>query len=181
MNSVNSSVAQSQPKNAHTPRSQQSLQSPCRKMDVQTAAAVAMCTLAYYNYVKCLTAERQKDKQKENTILINDEDGDEDEQRETERDFTGKIIKKKQKKGRCWMIPLHRDRTRHTMEQQFRELMGQSGGFENFVRMSMADFCLLLSEIEPMISKQDTRFREAIPAKIRLAITLRYLATDAEQ
>lgn len=43
--------------------------------------------------------------------------------------------------------------------------------------MTYADFELLLSKISPMISKQDTDFREAIPAKYRLAITLRFLAS----
>ena len=31
--------------------------------------------------------------------------------------------------------------------------------------------------VEPKIEKQNTRFREAIPAEVKLAITLRYLAT----
>lgn len=64
------------------------------------------------------------------------------------------------------------------MEQQFFELIQEpSGEFENFQRMSLDDFNLLLSKVEPLISKQDTHLREAIPAKIRLAITLRFLAT----
>lgn len=42
--------------------------------------------------------------------------------------------------------------------------------------MSLADFEFLLAKIEPMIKKQ-TRLRIPIPPKIRLAITLRYLAT----
>lgn len=52
-----------------------------------------------------------------------------------------------------------------------------SGLFENFCRMSLEDFELLLRKIEPHISKKDTKFRRAIPAKERLAITLRFLAT----
>lgn len=52
-----------------------------------------------------------------------------------------------------------------------------SGEFDNFCRMSSGDFELLLQMIAPTISKENTTFREAIPAKIRLAVTLRYLAT----
>ncbi|XP_015377875.1 PREDICTED: uncharacterized protein LOC107172114 [Diuraphis noxia] len=49
--------------------------------------------------------------------------------------------------------------------------------FRNFTRMSQANFYSILKIIEPEIVKQNTRFREAVPAKIKLLITLRYLAT----
>lgn len=51
------------------------------------------------------------------------------------------------------------------------------GRFHNFCRMSFTDFEYLLDKISPLISKQDTDFREAIPAKYRLAITLRFIAS----
>ncbi|RVE45299.1 hypothetical protein evm_010071 [Chilo suppressalis] len=43
--------------------------------------------------------------------------------------------------------------------------------------MSQTDFDNLLNKVLPAIAKQDTQLRKAIPARIRLAITLRYLAT----
>ncbi|KAL7637993.1 UNVERIFIED_CONTAM: hypothetical protein RMT77_011606 [Armadillidium vulgare] len=43
--------------------------------------------------------------------------------------------------------------------------------------MSSNDFEYLLQKISPYIAKKDTRWRKAIPAKERLAITLRFLAT----
>lgn len=43
--------------------------------------------------------------------------------------------------------------------------------------MSSSDFEYILDKISPIISKNDTQFREAVPAKTRLAITLRFLAT----
>lgn len=49
--------------------------------------------------------------------------------------------------------------------------------FENFSRMSDNDFEYLLNRISGRISRKDTNFRKAIPAKERLAVTLRYLAT----
>jgi len=50
--------------------------------------------------------------------------------------------------------------------------------FKNFTRMSRSNFYSILQIIEPKIEKQNTRFRESVPAKIRLLITLRYLATE---
>ncbi|XP_050670649.1 putative nuclease HARBI1 [Leptidea sinapis] len=65
-----------------------------------------------------------------------------------------------------------------TMNQQLAELLAEpSGEFDNFVRMSCTDFQYLLQKISPMVSKQDTTWREAVPTKIRLALTLRFLAT----
>lgn len=52
-----------------------------------------------------------------------------------------------------------------------------SGKFENFCRMSATDFEFLLGQVGPLIQKQDTNMRLAIPAKERLAVTLRFLAT----
>lgn len=49
--------------------------------------------------------------------------------------------------------------------------------FDNFSRMSTQDFEWLLNSIGPEISKQNTNYRDAIPGKERLAVTLRFLAT----
>ena len=49
--------------------------------------------------------------------------------------------------------------------------------FKNFTRMSKTYFYKLLGIVEPMITKQNTHFRESVPAEMKLAITLRYLAT----
>ncbi|CAF4945829.1 unnamed protein product [Pieris macdunnoughi] len=77
------------------------------------------------------------------------------------------------------MIKIHRNRTRQFIEEKFNELLYESSGeFHNFCRMSFTDFEYLLDKISPLISKQqDTDFREAIPAKYRLAITLRFIAS----
>jgi len=49
--------------------------------------------------------------------------------------------------------------------------------FKNWMRMDKRGFDVLLEKVGPLIYKQDTKFRECIPAKDRLAMTLRYLAT----
>jgi len=56
-------------------------------------------------------------------------------------------------------------------------LFEPSGEFENFLRMPSSDFSYILDQISPVISKKHTQLREPIPAKTRLAITLRFLAT----
>ncbi|XP_041982596.1 uncharacterized protein LOC121735745 [Aricia agestis] len=43
--------------------------------------------------------------------------------------------------------------------------------------MSREDFEDLLSKVNPFIMKKDIQLREAVPAKIRLALTLRFLAS----
>ncbi|KAJ8910310.1 hypothetical protein NQ315_012231 [Exocentrus adspersus] len=64
------------------------------------------------------------------------------------------------------------------MENMFTELLHEPcGEFENFCRMSSTDFQYLLTRVSPFIFKNDTQLREAIPVKVRLAITLRFLAT----
>jgi hypothetical protein len=50
-------------------------------------------------------------------------------------------------------------------------------GFRNFTRMTPSDFEELLEKVGGKISKCDTRFRETIPASIRLVVTLRFLAS----
>ncbi|KOB73024.1 Uncharacterized protein OBRU01_11434, partial [Operophtera brumata] len=58
-----------------------------------------------------------------------------------------------------------------TMDQQLHELVAEpSKEFKKFTRMSSVDF-------EYLLNKQNTQLREAIPARTRLAVTLRYLAT----
>lgn len=65
-----------------------------------------------------------------------------------------------------------------TMDQQLHELVAEpSKEFKKFTRMSSVDFEYLLNKVSTQISKQNTQLREAIPARIRLAVTLRYLAT----
>lgn len=65
-----------------------------------------------------------------------------------------------------------------SMHTQLGELVAEeSGEFKKFTRISNTDFEILLNKISPLITKQDTQLRMAIPARIRLAITLRYLAT----
>ncbi|CAH1969416.1 unnamed protein product [Acanthoscelides obtectus] len=92
--------------------------------------------------------------------------------------YRSRVIKKKWKRRRWWMLAIHRNRTKNSMENQLAELYAEPAGeFDNFVRMSCSDFEYLLQKTSPMIAKNDTDRRDAIPVKVRLAVTLRYLAT----
>ena len=49
--------------------------------------------------------------------------------------------------------------------------------FKNFLRVDPDIFTELQRRVGPRIEKQDTYFRKAIPSGLKLAVTLRYLAT----
>lgn len=64
------------------------------------------------------------------------------------------------------------------MENQLSELVYEpSCEFHKFTRMSQEDFEDLLSKVSPFITKKNTQLRHAVPAKTRLALTLRFLAS----
>ena len=50
--------------------------------------------------------------------------------------------------------------------------------YQNWMRVNRAQFNRILDMIHHSISKMDTRLRKAVTPQERLAITLRYLATD---
>lgn len=52
--------------------------------------------------------------------------------------------------------------------------------FLNFLRMSPGVFDELVEKVTPYIKRENTTFRKAISPGMRLAITLRYLATGNE-
>lgn len=88
------------------------------------------------------------------------------------------LLKKKRKK-RWWTTSLYRNRltTRGPLFLNNMAEEEENGHFRNFTRMSTTDFNFLLDSIRDEISRNDTKFRRAITAQERLAITLRYLAT----
>ena len=75
---------------------------------------------------------------------------------------------------RVWMLP----RTDHwysLVQTKFSD----KEWYKNF-RVSKETFHYILSEIATTISHQDTKFRKAVPAAKRLAITLYYMGSTAE-
>lgn len=87
-------------------------------------------------------------------------------------------LAKKKKKRRYWMTRLHHDRLLSRGPSFIQSLSKEEDGhFQNFVRMSSSDFSFILESIREKISRADTKFRRAVTAEERLAVTLRFLAT----
>nr|CAI5852087.1 unnamed protein product [Callosobruchus analis] len=86
---------------------------------------------------------------------------------------------KKKKKRRWWTQSFYKSRSRYNCTNMIVDLLKEpSGKFHNFSRIRYEDFELLLNKIGPQIQKKDTHLRLSIPAKERLAVTLRYLASS---
>jgi hypothetical protein len=92
------------------------------------------------------------------------------------------------RRRRFWVRPSLHSRQRYTGRDLLRDLNCDdcglsicerrlSGSFKNFTRISSSDFEFLLNNIGRTINKQDTNYRESIPATERLALNLSFLAT----
>ena len=71
---------------------------------------------------------------------------------------------------------------RRSLHGQYEQLMKELhtddvSAFTNFMRMAPQAFHELLTRIAPRITKQDTNYRKALEPGLKLAITLRFLAT----
>ena len=87
--------------------------------------------------------------------------------------------KKKKKKRSCWIKPWLMKRP---YMGQYRLLMEElhlkdEKAFRNFTRMDPDMFFFLLDRLELRIRRKHTNWRECIEASVRLALTLRFLAT----
>lgn len=82
--------------------------------------------------------------------------------------------RKKRTKRKFWIRGYYNNRSNVIMRElrEDKDIL-----FKNFTRMSEKNFDRLLKLVTPIITKQSTQLREAIPSEIKLAITLRFLAT----
>ncbi|XP_069815807.1 uncharacterized protein [Dendropsophus ebraccatus] len=77
-----------------------------------------------------------------------------------------------------WVHPINMLREKHGhIGQLYEELRQYPEKFYNFTRMPMEAFDKLVDILGPYIQRQNTRMKQAITAKDRLLITLRFLAT----
>ena len=87
------------------------------------------------------------------------------------------VIASTKRKRRWWKKAFLRSGEHYGDHLMSQLLLNDGGSFINFVRMTKSDFEELLNLVAPKIAKKDTNYRAAIPPNIRLAVTLRYLAT----
>ncbi|CAG7831719.1 unnamed protein product [Allacma fusca] len=74
-----------------------------------------------------------------------------------------------------WVHPIIKKRGEHVkLDRMYRDFPTK---FFEYTRMSPPIFAKLLRLVDPYVRKKDTPYRDAIPPRIRLYVTLRYLAT----
>nr|CAI5839354.1 unnamed protein product [Callosobruchus analis] len=83
--------------------------------------------------------------------------------------------KKQRKTKRWWKRTLLRNGPRLSLLKKIDA--DDTTLFQNFTRMSHTDFENLLELVTPHIQRQDTNYHDSISPRMRLAITLRFLAT----
>jgi hypothetical protein len=90
------------------------------------------------------------------------------------------LEKNNRRQRRWWQTQLFTRRSKFGRNSLLNDLRTQeiNGQFQNFMRMSSSYFDLLINLIGPKIVKTETILREPIWVKDRLAVTLRFLATD---
>ena len=74
-----------------------------------------------------------------------------------------------------WLLRRHEFGVYETLLQELKR--EDVPAFRNFLKMDGATFDGLLTRLEERLTKQDTFYRKALPPGLKLAITLRFLAT----
>ncbi|GFG28311.1 hypothetical protein Cfor_11326 [Coptotermes formosanus] len=93
--------------------------------------------------------------------------------------YVALAIKRRKVKRKCWVKDWIKRRyqlgayTQLIMELQLEDAQQ----FRNFTRMSAVEVQSLVNLLGPVIGKQDTAMRQAIPLEERMIVTLRFLAT----
>ncbi|XP_065356336.1 uncharacterized protein LOC135950730 [Calliphora vicina] len=79
---------------------------------------------------------------------------------------------------RYWVKPFLQNREIHSLESHLlKDILWDSKDYKNFCRLNVESFEVLLGQVHHKIKKQNTVMRTSISSRIRLAITLRFLAT----
>ena len=91
--------------------------------------------------------------------------------------FSDKLKRKRKREKwvQTWIAQRPISGAYHALVQELQASDAKS--FQNFLRMDMSSFNILMQKVGPSISKQNTTMRDSISAEERLAVTLRYLAT----
>lgn len=87
--------------------------------------------------------------------------------------------KKKNQRRRIWMKDWFHKRDHYSHVVLLKQIcLTDASDFTNYFRMSEDRYYYLLRLVEPFLMRQDTHMRKSLPVNERLALTLRYLATD---
>ena len=88
-------------------------------------------------------------------------------------------MKKPRKRRSCWVWPyLQRRVEQGVYDNLMKELAEETPHlFRQYQRVDKAMFTEIVEALKPIIIKKHTYWREPIPPEIRVALTLRYLAT----
>ena len=92
------------------------------------------------------------------------------------------LNRKKKRERRFWVRKIFQRRSElGDFATLFQELKDDREQFFRYTRMSLDRFNHHLILVKDKITKQDTKFRKSISAEERLAMTLRFLASDDNQ
>jgi len=88
-------------------------------------------------------------------------------------------VRRRRRQRRWWVRPwiLRRPAYGHFEHLMVELRIEDPASFQNFVRFEPDMFQELVDRVSPIIAKQDTNFRKALEPGLKIAITLRYLAT----
>src|SRR5699024_6454894 len=84
---------------------------------------------------------------------------------------------KKRRRRRWWVKPWIQRREQLGASTRLLVELAQEDpdSYRNHLRMSEAQFDFLLEKVSPSIQRSDTFLRAALPAKLKLQVTLHYL------
>ena len=90
-----------------------------------------------------------------------------------------KLKAKKKRKRRMWVRNWLLKRPKFGMYEKLMKHLrdGDTKSFRNFVRLGPEMFNKMVQELTPKIEKRRTPYREPLSTGLKLAVTLRYLAT----
>ena len=139
--------------------------------------------------LKLMKLQLQLNEQQEENLLTmvkilkasdNQRGGDQKEDAEESTDGEEKTKKAQQKKKRRWWV--RKWIVRRPLLGQYNRLFEElkiedASSFKNFLRMDEFTFKEILHRVTPRIQKQDTFYRQALEPGLKLALTLRYLAS----
>lgn len=78
---------------------------------------------------------------------------------------------------RWWVRPWLEDKQTAGLKLVNKEFKEDPEQFKQFIRMNEQSFNKLLDRLKPQLEKSNTNFRDAISARDKLIVTLRFLAT----